>query len=285
MMMKSRFQIPALPAVLGAIFSLQAGAVIAKNLFPVLGAPATASLRIGLSALMLLLVNRPSPGKLSAAQWKAIIPYGLCLGAMNGIFYLSLARIPLGLAVTLEFIGPLLLAISGSRRLIEFLWVLLAGAGIALIAPWSEGSIDLFGAAMALLAGGFWAGYIILGRRSSKVIEGGQAVTIGMVFATLVILPFGIAEGGFVNFEPYMILSGTALALLCSAIPFTLEMQALKQLPAKTFSILMSLEPAIAALCGLVFLNEQLAFREWAAVALVVLASTGTTLSRDRKNL
>lgn len=283
--MKSKINIPPLPAVLGAIVSVQAGAAIAKGLFPALGATGTASVRIGLSALILLIANRPNLKSLSKAQWKAVIPYGLCLGAMNVIFYMSLERIPLGLAVTLEFIGPLLLAVAGSRRIIEFLWVLLAAAGIAFIAPWSEKSIDLLGALMALLAGGFWAGYIVLGRRTSKILEGGQAVTIGMIFATMIVLPFGIASGGLGNFTPIMILSGTALALLSSAIPFTLEMNAMRKIPAQTFSILMSLEPAVAALCGLLFLHEKLSLYEWMAVALVVIASAGATLTKEKKNL
>jgi inner membrane transporter RhtA len=281
--MKSKINIPPLPAVLGAIVSVQAGAAIAKGLFPALGATGTASVRIGLSALILLAVNRPNFKNLNKAQWMAVIPYGLCLGAMNVIFYMSLERIPLGLAVTLEFIGPLLLAVSGSRRVIEFLWVLLAAAGIAFIAPWSEKSIDLLGALLALLAGGFWAGYIVLGRRTSKILEDGQAVSIGMIFATMIVLPFGIAGGGLANFTPIMILSGSALALLSSAIPFTLEMNAMRKIPAQTFSILMSLEPAVAALCGLLFLHEKLSLYEWMAVALVVIASAGATLTKEKK--
>jgi inner membrane transporter RhtA len=284
-MNKSKINIPPLPAVLGAIISVQAGAAIAKGLFPVLGATGTASVRIGLSALILLAVNRPNLKRFSKAQWKAVIPYGLCLGAMNVIFYMALERIPLGLAVTLEFIGPLLLAVAGSRRIIEFLWVLLAAAGIAFIAPWNEKSIDLIGSLLALLAGGFWAGYIILGRRTSKIMDGGQAVTIGMIFATMIVLPFGISSGGLGNFTLIMILSGAALALLSSAIPFTLEMNAMRKIPAQTFSILMSLEPAVAALCGLFFLQEMLSFYEWMAVALVVIASAGATLTKNKKNL
>lgn len=283
--MKSKINIPPLPAVLAAIVSVQAGAAIAKGLFPALGATGTASVRIGLSALILLAVNRPNFKNLNKAQWMAVVPYGLCLGAMNVIFYMSLERIPLGLAVTLEFIGPLLLAVSGSRRVIEFLWVLLAAAGIAFIAPWSEKSIDLLGALLALLAGGFWAGYIVLGRRTSKILEDGQAVSIGMIFATMIVLPFGIAGGGLANFTPIMILSGSALALLSSAIPFTLEMNAMRKIPAQTFSILMSLEPAVAALCGLLFLHEKLSLYEWMAVALVVIASAGATLTKEKKEL
>lgn len=284
--MKNRIiNVPPLPAIIGAIISVQAGAAIAKGLFPVLGATGTASVRIGLSALILLAVNRPNLTRMTGTQWKAVISYGICLGAMNLIFYMALERIPLGLAVTLEFIGPLFLAVAGSRRIIEFLWVLLAAGGIALIAPWDQNNIDLLGVLLALLAGAFWAGYIVLGRRTSKIVDGGQAVTVGMIFATMVVLPFGIGSGGLSNFTPVMLLSGAALALLSSAIPFTLEINAMRKIPAKTFSILMSLEPAVAAVCGLIFLREQLSFYEWTAVALVVIASAGATLTKDKKNL
>lgn len=284
MKLKRGFGIPPLPAVLLAIISVQGGAAIAKGLFPSLGAAGTASVRIGLSAVILYLVNRPNFGKLTAPQWKAVIPYGLCLGAMNLIFYLSLERIPLGLAVTLEFIGPLLLAIYGSKRYVDYLWVLLAATGIAFIAPWSGKGIDVIGALLALAAGGFWAGYIVLGGRISKIMDGGQAVSVGMIFASMVVLPIGLYEGGLVNFTPIMLLTGGALALLSSAIPFTLEMKALKQIPAQTFSILMSLEPAVAALCGLIFLSEHLALMEWLAVISVVIASAGATMTKERIN-
>lgn len=284
-MEKRKLTLPPLPAVVGSILSVQIGAAVAKGMFPVLGAAGTTTIRIGLSALILIAVNRPKFRKLSKIQWNAVISYGICLGIMNGIYYLALSRIPLGIAVTLEFIGPLILAVIGSKRKIEFLWVLLAAAGIALITPWNGKGIDLFGAAMALLAGLFWAGYIVLGQRTTAVLEGPQAVTIGMIFATLVILPFGIGGGGLANFTTAMILPGLALALFSSAIPFSLEIYALKHIPAKTFSILMSLEPAVAAICGVIFLKEFLSFSQWMAVALVVIASTGATLTKGKENI
>jgi len=284
-MRKKLLNLPPLPAVLLAIISVQAGAAIAKGLFPILGAATTASLRIGLSALILLLVNRPKFKSLTRVQWKAVIPYGLCLGAMNFIFYMAIKRIPLGLGVTLEFIGPLLVAILGSKRIADYLWVLLAGAGIALIAPWNTTGIDPLGVGLALLAGAFWAGYIIMGGKISRLMKGSDAVSIGMVFATVLILPFGMSSGGFSQLTPVLLFSGLALALLSSAIPFTLEMQALRQMPARTFSILMSMEPGIAALCGLVFLHEHLSFKEWLAVTLVIVASAGATLTAKRDKL
>ncbi|WP_214226055.1 DMT family transporter [Pedobacter sp. B4-66] len=277
--------IPPLPAVLLSIISVQGGAAIAKGLFPALGATGTASVRIGLSAIILLFAYRPNLKLLTKKQWKAVIPYGVSLGLMNVIFYMAIERIPLGLGVTLEFIGPLLLAVSGSKRLLDFFWVLLAAIGIAFIAPWTGKGIDLLGASLALLAGGFWAGYIVLGGRIAKIMDGEQAVAVGMIFAAIVVVPFGFGSGGLANFTPLMLLSGGALALLSSAIPFTLEIGALKKLPARTFSILMSLEPAAAALCGIVFLSEHLSFYQWLAVFFVIIASLGATLTKGKKNL
>jgi inner membrane transporter RhtA len=274
--------IPPVPSVLMAIISVQGGAAIAKGIFPLLGAASTAALRIGLSSIILVLFNRPSFKTITPVQWKAVIPYGIALGAMNATFYLALSRIPLGLAVTLEFIGPLLLAVLGSKRAIDFIWVFLAAIGIALIAPWDRNSIDLWGALLALLAGGFWAAYIILGGRISKIMDGGAAVSVGMLVATLVVLPFALFSGTLINLSPALLGLGLALALLSSAIPFTLEMNALKHIPARTFSILMSLEPAVAALCGLLFLHEHLSFFEWTAIALVVIASTGAAWSNKK---
>lgn len=281
--MKIKFpSIPAIPAVLIAIISVQSGAAIAKGLFPAIGASGTASLRIGISALILLSVYRPNLMKITAKQWRIVVPYGLALGAMNLIFYLAIERIPLGLAVTLEFIGPLLVAVSGSRRLIDFLWILLATAGILLIAPWTNSGIDSIGMLLALLAGGLWATYIILGGKISKIMHGGEAVATGMLFGSLLIVPIGIFGNGLANITPTYLYMGLALALLSSAIPFTLEMKALGQLPARTFSILMSLEPAAASLCALLFLQEQLNFNEILAVIFVVVASAGSTITSKK---
>ena len=281
--MKKLFNIPPIPAVLFAIISVQSGAAIAKTLFPELGAAATASLRIGISALILLAVYRPNLSKINASQWKVVIPYGLSLGAMNLIFYFAIERIPIGLAVTLEFIGPLVVAVVGSKRLLDYLWVLLAAAGIVLIAPWSDNGVDLLGVVFALTAGALWAAYIVLGGKVSKIMKGGEAVAVGMLFATLLILPFGIIGQGFQNMTPTFFYLGIALALLSSAIPFTLEMKALGQLPARTFSILMSLEPAAASICGLLFLQEYLTTNEIIAVVCVVIASVGSTMSTKFK--
>ena len=283
-MKNKKLNLPPVPAVLLAIISVQCGAAIAKSLFPVIGAIGTTSIRIGISAILLLLAYRPNLFQITPKQWKLVVPYGLCLGAMNLIFYLAIQRIPIALAVTLEFIGPLLVAIIGSRRLIDYCWVLLAATGIILIAPWSNNRIDALGVLFALLAGALWAAYIVLGGKISKIMNGGQAVSTGMLFAAILILPFGFYENGLVNLTPKLFGMGIALALLSSAIPFTLEMKALGQLPPRTFSILMSLEPAAAAICAFIFLHENLSFYEILAVVCVVIASAGSTLTAKRKS-
>jgi inner membrane transporter RhtA len=201
---------------------------------------------------------------------------------MNLVFYFAIERIPIGLAVTLEFIGPLLVAIIGSRRIVDYLWVLLAAAGIVLIAPWTNSRIDTLGVLFALLAGALWAAYIVLGGKISKIMNSGQAVSTGMLFAALLILPFGFYENGLINLTPKLFGMGVALALLSSAIPFTLEMKALGQLPPRTFSILMSLEPAAASICAFIFLQEKLNLYELLAVVCVVVASAGSTLTAKK---
>lgn len=281
-MKNQEFNIPPIYAVLLAIISVQCGAAIAKSLFPAIGAAGTASIRIGVSAIILLIAYRPNLKAITREQWKIVVPYGLSLGAMNLIFYLAIERIPIGLAVTLEFIGPLLVAIVGSKRLVDYCWVLLAAIGIALIAPWKNDRVDVIGVAFALLAGALWAAYIVLGGKISKIMNSGQAVSTGMLFAALLILPFGFYENGLANLTPKLFGMGIALALLSSAIPFTLEMKALGQLPPRTFSILMSLEPAAASICAFIFLQEHLSFYEILAVVCVVIASAGSTLTAKR---
>ena len=279
MLDSSRFTLPAVPAVLLSIMSVQGGAAIAKGLFPLLGPAGTTSLRVGISALVLLLAVRPRLGQLSAVQWRVVVPYGLALGLMNLLFYCSLARIPLGLAVTLEFIGPLGLALAGSRRWGDVVWALLAAVGIALIAPWYGQGLDLPGLGFALAAGGCWAVYIVLGQRTGAVLPDQQAVAIGMLFATLPVLPLGIGSGRLLGLTPHLLLLGSLLALFSSVLPFSLEMQALRTMPTRTFSILMSLEPVAAALSGWLLLGERLLLPQWLAVSFIVVASVGATLT------
>ncbi|HYG66372.1 MAG TPA: EamA family transporter, partial [Anaeromyxobacteraceae bacterium] len=223
--------------------------------------------------------------RLGRAQWRAVIPYGLVLGAMNAIFYFSLDRIPLGLAVTLEFSGPLAVAVLGSHRLSDFLWVLLAAAGIALLVPWDPAQVnalDPLGVVLALMAGACWAAYILLGGRVSRQFTDGQGAATGMLFATLAVLPFALLDGVLGRLTPPRLGAGLGVALLSSALPYTLEMVALRMLPSRTFGILMSLEPAVATLAGLVFLSERLTVLQWLAVVLVSAASAGSTLTARR---
>lgn len=278
MSFKQKFSLPPIPAVLLSMLSIQMGASLAKQLFPSLGIGGTATLRVGISAILLYLFFKPDFRKFSRRQWLAGLAYGACLGAMNLVFYFAIKRIPLGLGVTLEFIGPLALALLGSRKISDLLWVALAGLGIFLIAPLHGNHIDLFGMFLAVLAGAFWAGYIVLGGKVSKIMEKGEAVTIGMAFATLFIMPFGFFSGDLLALNGHLLLLGTAVSLLTSAIPFTLDMGALKHLPAKTFSILMSLHPAFAALSGLLFLKEQLSLLQCLSIGCVITASIGATL-------
>lgn len=272
-------KLPPIPAVLLSIVSVQGGAAIAKGLFPVLGPGGTASVRIGFSALILLIAVRPNLRQLTAQQWKGVIPYGIVLGAMNLLFYCALARIPLGLAVTLELIGPLGLALAGSRRAVDFLWVVLAGLGIVLIAPWNGKGIDLLGVIFALSAGACWAIYILLSKRAGAQLPGQLAVTVGMMFAALAVLPLGFIEGNLLSLTPHFLILSVTLAIFSSVLPFSLEMQALRSMPSRTFSILMSLEPAAAALAGWLLLGEHLKLGQWLAVICIVIASSGSALT------
>jgi inner membrane transporter RhtA len=261
--------------VMGAVASVQLGAAVATTLFDDLGPAGTVLLRTGFAAIALLLLWRPQiRGKEPVALRDAVL-FGLALAAMNLSFYGALDRIPLGIAVTLEFTGPFAVAVAGSRRASDLLWVALAAAGIVLLSPGIHGSLDVTGALLALLAGVFWATYIVLAARVGRAFSGGQGLTLAMVIATVVLLPSGIIAGGSDLGDPALLASGLAVALLSSAIPYSLELEALRRLPKGTFGVLMSLEPAVAALVGLVALGQDLSTTEVVAIALVVAASAG----------
>ncbi|UUC45226.1 EamA family transporter [Flavobacterium cerinum] len=279
MLPKKKIGISAIPAVLLSMISIQSGASLAKQLFPVLGISGVATLRIGMSAIVLFGFFRPDFRNLKQKELLLGLGYGACLGAMNLIFYFAIQRIPLGLGVTLEFLGPLVLALMGSRKAIDLIWALLAGLGIFLITPRGDSSADMWGIVLAILAGAFWAGYIVIGGKISKVMKSGDAVTLGMLFASLFVIPIGVLSGDLYILNGNLLLLGLAVALLTSAIPFSLDMGALRQLPSKTFSILMSLHPAFAALSGLIFLNEQLNLIQGIAIGCVIAASIGATLT------
>jgi inner membrane transporter RhtA len=261
--------------VLGAVASVQLGAAVATTLFDELGPAGTVLLRTGFAAVALLLLWRPQIRGRSGGALRDAVLFGLALAGMNLSFYGALDRIPLGIAVTFEFTGPFAVAVVASRRTSDLLWVALAAAGIVLLSPGIHGSLDATGVLLALLAGAFWATYIVLAARVGRAFSGAQGLTIAMVVATLVLLPSGIVAGGADLGDPGLLASGLAVAMLSSAIPYSLELEALRRLPKGTFGVLMSLEPAVAALVGLVALGQDLSANEVVAIGLVVAASAG----------
>ncbi|MBV9222487.1 MAG: DMT family transporter [Acidobacteriaceae bacterium] len=278
-----RFQLRPLPSLLLAMLSVQCGAAFAKRLFPIAGPLWTGALRICFSALMLALIFRPRLTHLRREQWQAAIPYGIALGGMNLCFYFALERIPLGLAVAVEFTGPLLVALLGSQRLLDFLWAVLAIVGILLVTPWSAShNANAAGVGLALCAGLLWAAYILLGYRVSQVFSGSTGVAVGMIAAALAVLPAVVFSPASMHFEPRILLTGFGVAALSSALPYTLEMVALRAIPARTFGILMSLEPAVAAACGWMLLGERLYPAQCFAIVLVMMASAGTSMAARR---
>ena len=264
-----------------AMISIQSGAAVAKGLFAAVGAPGTATLRAGLAAMMLCLLWRPWQTPLTRAQAKPVLAYGLALGCMNLSFYLALARIPLGIAVALEFMGPLALALLGSRKAVDFVWGLLAIGGVALLMPIGQFSarLDPLGVLLALVAGLCWAVYIICGQKAVAAAGGRSSATLGMLVAACLVLPIGVADAGTRLLQPAILPAALAVALFSSALPYSLEMIALRHLPARTFGILMSLEPALAAMSGLAILHEQLSPLQWLAIGLIMAASLGSSLS------
>ena len=273
--------VPPTALVILSIFSVQFGAAIAKNLFDSLGPGGTVFLRIAFAALVLLVLVRPKLGGHDRRAYLVAGLFGLALALMNLSFYQAIDRIPLGVAVTLEFVGPLGVAVAGSRRGLDVLWVLLAAAGILLLAPLGAfGGMDLdpLGVAFALLAGCLWASYIFLSARTGSAFPGGMGLVIALCVGTVVLAPVGIAGAGFALLDPKLLLAGFGVAMLSSAIPFSLELEALRKIPARIFGVLMSLEPAMAALVGLVLLGERLGIRAVMAIVFVTVAAAGASL-------
>ncbi len=267
------------------MLSVQFGAALAKQLFTVAGPLWTGTLRICFSALILAAAFRPNLVRLRPEQWRLVIPYGVALGSMNILFYFALSRIPLGLAVAVEFTGPLLVALAGSKRLLDLLWAGLAVVGIILITPWSHSpGGSAAGLLFALAAGFMWAGYIVLGRRVSQVFAGSAGVAVGMLVAALTLLLTLLFLPANARFEGRVLLAGFGVATLSSALPYTLEMIALRSMAARTFGILMSLEPAIAAACGWLMLHEKLSATQCLAIALIIGASAGTTITTRQES-
>ena len=263
-----------------AMASIQSGASLAKSMFPVVGAQGTTTLRLIFASIIMLLILRPWRAKLTAKSLKTVIVYGIALGGMNLLFYMSLRTVPLGIAVALEFTGPLAVAIFSSRKAIDFVWIGLAITGLLLLIPLGEGAqgIDLVGAAYALGAGVCWALYILFGQKAGAD-NGVQTAALGVIIAALFIAPVGIVHAGSALLTPALIPIALAVALLSTALPYTLEMIALTRMPTRTFGTLMSIEPAFGALSGLLFLHEVLSVTQWIAILCIIMASVGATLT------
>jgi inner membrane transporter RhtA len=268
-------RIPPTLLVLLGVFSVQFGGAFAKTLFDEAGPGGTVFLRVVFAALILAALWRPTLSGRSSAEWRLIAAYGFVLVAMNLSFYESLDRIPLGVAVTIEFVGPLGVAIASSRHALDLLWAALAAAGILLLSGFGGADLDKLGVALALVAGGFWATYILLAVRVGRRIPGNEGLALGMAIGAVMVAPVGLADAGSGILSAEVIAVGFAVAILSSAIPYTLELEALRRLPQGVFGVLMSLEPAAAATAGYIALGEDLAARELVAIALVVTASAG----------
>jgi len=266
-----------------AMVSMQGGASLAKSLFPAVGAQGTAALRLLFSALMLLAYFRPWRIRLPASGWRVVLAYGLSLGAMNLLFYMSLRTIPLGIAVALEFTGPLAVALLSSRRPADFAWIALAAGGLLLLVPHGADvhTLDPAGMAYALAAGLCWALYIVFGRRAG-MRHGTQTVALAASVAALAVLPFGLAQAGPALFSPGLLPLAIGVAVLSSSLPYALEITVLARMPVRVFGTLLSLEPVFAAVSGLLFLGETLTLMQWAAVAAIVAASAGITAGSGR---
>jgi inner membrane transporter RhtA len=269
--------VPPTALVLLGIVSVQVGAAVAKQLFTVAGAAGTVTLRLVVAALVLVVIWRPSL-RVDRRTLLVVVTYGVVLAVMNLCFYAALARIPLGAAVTIEFLGPLAVAVAGSRRWLDGLWVLLAGVGVVLLTR-VQGGLALSGVLFALAAGACWAAYILVTAKLGSKTSDGKGLALAMVVGAVVALPFGVSSAGTAMLDPVVLAAGFAVALMSSVIPYSLELEALRRMPPRVFGILMSLEPAVAALAGLLLLGEHLKPAQWVAVCCVVIASVGATRS------
>ena len=267
--------IPPSSLVLLGIVSVQLGSALAKHLFSEVGSFGTVALRLFFAATVLMLFWRPSL-RMDRRTWTVVFSYGVILGLMNLSFYLALARIPLGIAVTIEFLGPLAVALAGSRRWLDAFWAVLAAGGVVLLME-GRGDLNLVGFLFALAAGLFWGLYILVGAALGRHTTEGNGLALGMAIAAVVAVPVGVADAGTSLIQPWILVAGLGVALLSSVIPYSLDLEALRKIPPRVFGILMSLEPAMAALVGLVVLQESLHWSQWLAVLCVVAASAGAT--------
>lgn len=268
-----------------AMASIQSGASLAKQLFPLVGAQGTTTLRLVFASVIMLLLLRPWRARFDAGSLRTVLVYGVSLGCMNLLYYMALRTVPLGIAVALEFTGPLAVAIYASRRAVDFVWIGLAVFGLILLIPMggAENGVDLVGAAYALGAGAFWALYIVYGQKAGHD-NGVQTAALGVMIAALFVAPVGIVHAGSALLNPALIPVAIGVAILSTALPYSLEMVALTRMPARTFGTLMSIEPAFGALCGLLFLHEVLSLTQWLAIASIITASIGATLTLRKES-
>ncbi|ARV57863.1 EamA family transporter [Nostocales cyanobacterium HT-58-2] len=265
--------------VILSIGSTQLGSALAKSLFATLSPMGMVFLRVGFAAVVLLILWRKDLVENIGSNYRILSLFGLSLALMNLSFYMAVERIPLGIAVTLEFIGPLGVAIVNSRQLLDLLWVVLAAIGIILLAPVGELTLDLVGVTLALLAGSLWAAYIILSAKVGRVFPGGRGLALAMAIAAIILFPIGMFAGGSALFKPNVLLMGFGVAMLSSAVPYSLELEALRSLPVQVFGVLLSLEPVAAALMGFIVLGETLQLRAIVAILLVSVAAAGASVS------
>ncbi|AJB70346.1 threonine/homoserine exporter RhtA [Enterobacter hormaechei] len=266
--------------ILIAMMSIQSGASLAKSLFPLVGAPGVTALRIALGTLILVVIFKPWRLRFKKEQRLPLLFYGLALGGMNYMFYLSIQTIPLGIAVALEFTGPLAVALFSSRRPVDFIWVILAVLGLWFLLPLGQSvsQVDLTGAALALGAGACWAVYILTGQRAGEE-HGPATVALGSLIAAIIFVPIGMAQATDSIWQWSILPVGLAVAILSTALPYSLEMIALTRLPTRIFGTLMSMEPALAAISGMIFLGETLTLVQTLALCSIIAASMGSTLT------
>lgn len=270
-------------ALILAMMSFALGASFAKRLFPLVGAEGATTLRLVLGALMLAVVLRPWRTPLATIIWPSVLIYGLAMAGMNLLFYMALRTLPLGIAISLEFTGPLIVAVISSRRGVDFLWIACAIVGLLLLLPLTRDAphLDLAGVVLALGAGGCWALYIVAGKRAGQD-HGAVTTSLGMSIGATAILPIGLTHAGAALFHPSILAIGLVVALLSAALPYTLEMVALCHLPAQTYGTLTSCEPAVGAMAGLLLLAETLTPIEYCAIGMIILASLGATMTEIR---
>jgi inner membrane transporter RhtA len=277
-------RVPPVGLVVTGIVSVQFGSALAVTVFGRAGASGVVLLRLMFATLILLCVSRPRLRDRTRRQLRLAFGFGVVLGVMNLAFYAAISRIPLGIGVALEFLGPLGVGVAGSRRRIDFAWVAMAAGGVFALSRGDAHALNLLGVLFALLAAAAWAAYILCNARMGQAFTDGSGLTLAMGVAAVIALPFGLHSAGWHLFSRHVLLIGAAVGLLSSAIPYSLEMEALRRIAPSVFGVLMSLEPAVAALAGFIVLSQGLSPRELAGIALVIVASAGTSKTSERRS-